>query len=103
MYFFAFFHLDLEFETIFDAEEPKELAPQPNLHQQEDGTILGMCITGTSTKDSLISWIRCLQEHNPSLEKIPVVFTLRSPEEAIEPVTAKEDRNEHKEHEEPSK
>lgn len=72
-----------EFETIFDTEEPKELAIKPNIHQQEEGTILGMCVTETNTKDSLVSWIRCLQESNPNLEKIPIVFTLRSPEEAL--------------------
>lgn len=75
------------FETMFDAEEPQELAVKPNVHQQEEGTILGMCITETGTKDSLISWIRCLQDANPSLEKIPIVFTLRSPEEPLVTVT----------------
>ncbi|XP_045214180.1 evolutionarily conserved signaling intermediate in Toll pathway, mitochondrial-like [Mercenaria mercenaria] len=91
---------DFEIETIFDTEEPKQLAPRPSVHQQEDGTILGMCITETSTKDSLVSWIRCLQEANPNLEKIPIVFTLRSPEEGIVPV---EDEDIKTEQLEPSK
>ena len=35
---------------------------------QEDGTILGCCATGTSTKDSLLSWVRFLQRQNPDLQ-----------------------------------
>ncbi|XP_052262814.1 evolutionarily conserved signaling intermediate in Toll pathway, mitochondrial-like [Dreissena polymorpha] len=68
-----------DFDTIFDSEKPKQLALKPNVHQQEEGTILGMCITETSCKDSLISWIRCLQEANPRLESIPIVFSLATP------------------------
>lgn len=79
-----------DFETIFDAEEPKDLTPRPNVHQQEDGTILGMCITENNTKDSLISWIRCLQEANPNLSKIPIVFTLKSPEDEMLAIDKKE-------------
>jgi hypothetical protein len=37
-----------------------------------------MCITGTSSRDSLVSWIRFLQKSNPNLEQIPVIFTLRT-------------------------
>lgn len=85
---------NLDFETIFDSEEPKDLVVKPNVHQQEDGTVLGMCITENGTKDSLISWIRCLQEDNPSLENIPVVFSVQTPEEVTAPVPVeeKEDR-----------
>ncbi|XP_052784269.1 evolutionarily conserved signaling intermediate in Toll pathway, mitochondrial-like [Mya arenaria] len=70
-----------EFETIFDTEKPKALVPRPNIHQQEDGTILAMCITQTGCKDSLISWIRCLQERNPKLAKIQIVFRLATSED----------------------
>lgn len=86
---------DLEFETIFDSEEPSSLAPMPNVHQQDDGTILGMCITETSTKDSLISWIRCLQEDNPSLDKIPIVFALKQAEEGVIMPVNEEKSSEH--------
>ena len=70
-------------DTIFDSEEPKELMPRLNDHQQEEGTILGMCVSGTSSKDSLITWIRCLQEKNPKLERIPIVFKLHSGEDSV--------------------
>ena len=41
--------------------------------------ILGCCATGTSTKDSLLSWVRFLQRENPDLEGIPILFSLTSP------------------------
>ncbi|OAD54777.1 Evolutionarily conserved signaling intermediate in Toll pathway, mitochondrial, partial [Eufriesea mexicana] len=48
------------------------------LHEQEDGVYYAICATGTSSKDSLLSWIRCLQKTNPILEKIPITFKLTS-------------------------
>lgn len=51
----------------------------PSVHVQEDGVIFSVCATGTSSKDSLLSWVRHLEKDgNPNLEKIPVVFTLKS-------------------------
>lgn len=58
--------------------DKKELILAPMVHEQDDGTYFAMCATGTSTKDSLLSWIRCLQKKNPSLTVIPVVFKLMS-------------------------
>ncbi|XP_076243899.1 evolutionarily conserved signaling intermediate in Toll pathway, mitochondrial isoform X2 [Calliopsis andreniformis] len=48
------------------------------IHEQDDGVYYAMCATGTSSKDSLLSWIRCLQKTNPVLENIPIVFKLKS-------------------------
>lgn len=48
------------------------------IHEQNDGVYYAMCATGTSSKDSLLSWIRCLQKTNPVLEHIPIVFKLKS-------------------------
>lgn len=51
----------------------------PSVHEQEDGVIFSLCATGTSSKDSLLSWIRHLEKDgNPTLENIPVVFTLKT-------------------------
>lgn len=37
-------------------------------------------LTGTSSRDSLLSWIRILEKHdNPILSNIPVIFTLIAP------------------------
>ncbi|KAG1669354.1 Evolutionarily conserved signaling intermediate in Toll pathway, mitochondrial [Nymphon striatum] len=61
-------------KTAMDLIEP------PSVHEQKDGIYVGICATGTSSRDSLLSWIRCLQEKNPKLaESIPVLFTLKSP------------------------
>ncbi|EZA62739.1 hypothetical protein DMN91_007686 [Ooceraea biroi] len=56
----------------------KELITPLTVHEQSDGTYFAVCATGTSTKDSLLSWIRCLQKRNPVLISIPVVFKLSS-------------------------
>lgn len=50
-----------------------------SVHQQDDGTIFAICATGTSTKDSLLSWIRLLEANgNPCLSEIPVLFRFHS-------------------------
>jgi len=64
---------------MFEEEKPKVLEVPPSVHEQEDGTVLAMCITGTSSKESLTSWIRFLERTNEKLAQIPVVFRLRSP------------------------
>lgn len=54
--------------------------PVRSIHQQDDGTIYAICATGTSTKDSLLSWIRLLEKNgNPRLAYTPVLFTFRAP------------------------
>ncbi|XP_014478862.1 PREDICTED: evolutionarily conserved signaling intermediate in Toll pathway, mitochondrial [Dinoponera quadriceps] len=58
--------------------DKREVIPNPTVHEQDDGTYFAMCATGTSSKDSLLSWIRCLQKQNPILDIIPVVFKISS-------------------------
>lgn len=68
--------------TIFEDEFiDKALDTQTStVHEQEDGIILGVCCTGTSSRDSIVSWIRFLEETNPRLGRdISVLFTLKSP------------------------
>ena len=69
----------------------RDLAPIPSVHEQQDGTILGMCITGTASKDSLASWVKFLERTNPCLTKIPVVFRLRTPEAGLQVVQDRDD------------
>ena len=38
---------------------------------------------GTSSRDSLLSWVRLLERRSPRLGQLPVVFTLRSPETGV--------------------
>jgi len=66
------------------------LLPEANDHEQEDGTILAVCATGTSSRDSLLSWVRFLQEDNPELENIPILFTLQSPQGTVVPLSEEE-------------
>jgi len=68
--------------SLFEEEKPKALEVPPSVHEQEDGTILAMCITGTSSKESLTSWIRFLERSNEKLSQIPVVFRLQTPPQA---------------------
>jgi len=70
--------------SLFEEEKPKALEVPPSVHEQEDGTILAMCITGTSTKESLTSWIKFLEQNNAKLSHIPVVFRLRSPQAEVD-------------------
>jgi signaling intermediate in Toll pathway protein len=55
-----------------------------------DGSIIACCATGTSTRDSLLSWVRFLQRDNPALENIPILFTLHSPLGPVVPLSEEE-------------
>ncbi|RZC37066.1 ECSIT domain containing protein [Asbolus verrucosus] len=66
---------------MFNIKPPikKHLQLSTSVHTQEDGVILALCATGTSSKDSLLSWIRHLEmDGNPTLADVPIVFTLKS-------------------------
>ncbi|CAD5116895.1 unnamed protein product [Dimorphilus gyrociliatus] len=71
------------FKTIFDDEREHSLTTPNVMHQQADGTVLGLCITGTGSKESLVSWVTFLQKTNKKLADIPVIFTLKSPTSQI--------------------
>jgi len=62
------------------------VARLPSVHEQEDGTILAVCATGSSSRDSLLSWVRRLEVSNPRLEDMVVLFTLTSPLGPVIPV-----------------
>lgn len=61
-------------EVNFWKSKKKALQVQRCIHEQDEQTIFSVCATGTSSKDSLLSWIRCLQTKNPDLENIPILF-----------------------------
>ncbi|GIY83680.1 evolutionarily conserved signaling intermediate in Toll pathway, mitochondrial [Caerostris darwini] len=64
---------------MFGDPKPKSLTLTPkSVHEQEDATIMAMCCTGTSSKDSVLSWIRFLRKSNPKLDNIPVLFKIRT-------------------------
>lgn len=56
-----------------------KLALKKSVHQQNDGTIYAICCTGSSTKDSLLSWIRLLEnDGNENLSNLAILFKLKS-------------------------
>ncbi|KAI9550359.1 hypothetical protein GHT06_001715 [Daphnia sinensis] len=57
----------------------KDIVIEPSVHEQEDGTILAVAVTGTCSKDSLLSWIRFLEKKNPNLANLSVLFATNSP------------------------
>ncbi|XP_060523211.1 evolutionarily conserved signaling intermediate in Toll pathway, mitochondrial [Cylas formicarius] len=68
--------------SVFNFSPPIQqtyLKVVPSVHEQEDGVVYALCATGTSSKDSLLSWIRHLErDGNPVLINLSVVFTLKS-------------------------
>ncbi|KAJ8916863.1 hypothetical protein NQ315_005870 [Exocentrus adspersus] len=76
----------------------KKMQIIPSVHEQEDGIIFSLCATGTSSKDSLLSWIRHLEKDgNPNLSKLSVVFRLHSGTKEVAKVEDEEEREEKKE------
>ena len=50
------------------------------VHEQDYETIYAVCATGTSSKDSLLSWVRILQDkENPILGELTVLFRFKTP------------------------
>lgn len=67
-------------EVPFFSKIKDKVIKVPSVHEQEDSTILAVCATGTSSRDSLLSLIRHLEKDgNPALGRIPILFTLKSP------------------------
>lgn len=48
-------------------------------HYADGSYILGIGLTGTSSQDSLSSWLKLLQQRNPKLNKLSVLFRLENP------------------------
>eukprot|EP00088_Acartia_fossae_P000659 TRINITY_DN10264_c0_g1_i1.p1 TRINITY_DN10264_c0_g1~~TRINITY_DN10264_c0_g1_i1.p1 ORF type:complete len:418 (+),score=81.81 TRINITY_DN10264_c0_g1_i1:39-1292(+) len=69
-----------------EKHEGRQLNRYPSVHEQEDGVIYAVCATGTSSRESLLSWIRFLEKENPHLSDLAVLFTLQSPLGPVTPV-----------------
>ncbi|XP_066584734.1 evolutionarily conserved signaling intermediate in Toll pathway, mitochondrial [Prorops nasuta] len=63
-----------DYEKLYIPYQKKEKILPRLVHEQEDGTYYGLCATGTSTKDSLLSWIRHLENLYPKLQKCAILF-----------------------------
>ncbi|EHA97297.1 Evolutionarily conserved signaling intermediate in Toll pathway, mitochondrial, partial [Heterocephalus glaber] len=47
-----------------------------DIDEVEEGPVLAMCVAGAHDQETLAKWIQGLQETNPALARIPVVFRL---------------------------
>lgn len=75
--------IDVDPDDISNIEIPyhnlRKRGVPPTSFEQNDATYYASCVTGTSTKESVVSWMRFLQQKNPKLKDIPVVFKIRTP------------------------
>ncbi|XP_050298213.1 evolutionarily conserved signaling intermediate in Toll pathway, mitochondrial [Anthonomus grandis grandis] len=80
--------------SFFSYKPPiKSIVQVPSVHEQEDGVIYALCATGTSSKDSLLSWIRHLElDGNPVIANLSIVFTLRTASAEIATVEKERER-----------
>lgn len=84
--------------SFFNFKPPvKNILVVPSVHEQEDGVIYAVCATGTSSKDSLLSWIRHLEnDGNPVIANLPIVFTLKSGTKEIANIEVNKEQQEDK-------
>ena len=66
---------DIPFSTGYHKSKETSLNAVPSVHAQEDGIILSIVATGTSSQESLLTYIRMLQKDNPRLKSIPVIIS----------------------------
>ncbi|KAI1293535.1 Evolutionarily conserved signaling intermediate in Toll pathway, mitochondrial [Halotydeus destructor] len=69
--------------NMYGRSKEKALTQQKAIHQQPDGTYLAICATGTSSRDSLLSWIRLLEGANRNLQNLQVIFNQRAPQTSL--------------------
>lgn len=72
---------------FFDAPTADDMIPDFSVHEQREGIIYAIAATGTSSDQSLLSWVRILEKNgNERLKDVPIIFrTLSSDgEERIE-------------------
>jgi signaling intermediate in Toll pathway protein len=64
--------------VYFDPKDGERQCPvEKSVHEQEDGTVMAICVTETSSPASLSAWLYFLQQTNPALEKLNIVFALK--------------------------
>ncbi len=55
-------------------EEETQIEDAPQAHAE--GPVFAMCMTNENSQETLQSWLQKLQEENPNLARIPVIFNL---------------------------
>lgn len=78
---------DYNFNTLkmsfFGMPIKDKLTSLEDKHYADGSYILAVCATGTSSQDSLLSWLKLLQQRNPQLSKLNVVFKMSRPSPEI--------------------
>lgn len=70
---------DIPLAIFGSTEKSKALDPMRQVHIEDDGIVLSIVATGTSSQESLVTFIKMLEKDNPSLKSIPIVIS--SPEQ----------------------
>lgn len=74
---------DFNFNTIkmnfYGKPIREKLRELEEAHYDGTGYVLALGITGTSSHDSILSWLKILQRRNPKLSKLRVLFKLERP------------------------
>ncbi|MBN3321094.1 ECSIT protein, partial [Atractosteus spatula] len=90
--FFYPLHLDLDLERDLGDDDSFDV------DEVEEGTVFAMCMTGLGDQATLAKWITGLQETNPILGRIPIVFRLESGPREIQSTSEPEPTAEEEEH-----
>ncbi|NXX72021.1 ECSIT protein, partial [Spizella passerina] len=74
-------HLELELER-----GPWDQDGFHHVDRAEEGPVLALCMAGGAPRPALARWIAALQERNPALAAVPVIFRLQpGPDPGAEP------------------
>ncbi|XP_017353204.1 evolutionarily conserved signaling intermediate in Toll pathway, mitochondrial isoform X2 [Cebus imitator] len=73
-----------------------------DIDEVEEGPVFAMCIAGAHDQATLARWIQYLQETNPALAQIPVVFRLAGPTGELQTSAGLEEPPPPEDHEEDS-
>ncbi|XP_072005709.1 evolutionarily conserved signaling intermediate in Toll pathway, mitochondrial [Engystomops pustulosus] len=70
-----------------------------DVDEVEEGQVYAMCMAGSGDERTLGKWINCLQESNPILGQLPVLFRLTSSPREVSLPVQEEDGESHKKEE----
>lgn len=66
---------DIPLSNFGNREIENVINPFKQMHIQDDGTILSIVATGTSSRQSLVVWLKMFEKENPRLKSMPVLMT----------------------------
>lgn len=72
--------------NVFGKSKSAMAATQKDLHRTSDGVILGIAATGTSSRDSVLSWVRLLEATNPKMKILQTIFKMKAPTTQVETI-----------------